>query len=132
MEIGAEWLAGASGCLSDGRKEPPAPPAALLAPLPHLPLPPAPPPPFHPSPAPLSHLFPKPGGITGFVVLSESHLACHTYPEHGVITINLYCCRPRPEWSWREGLAAILGATDVYVRTFSRATMAKEMAAAWP
>ncbi|HJW95113.1 MAG TPA: S-adenosylmethionine decarboxylase, partial [Thermoanaerobaculia bacterium] len=87
---------------------------------------------LHPVGEPVFHEFPAPGGITGFVILSESHLACHTYPEHGVITLNLYCCRPRPEWSWREGLAAILGATDVYVRTFSRATMAKEMAVSWP
>jgi S-adenosylmethionine decarboxylase len=58
--------------------------------------------------------------MTGFVVLSESHLACHTYPEHGILTINLYCCRPRPEWPWRERLQEMFGATIVTVRTVQR------------
>jgi len=124
MDIGAEWLVDAAGCdpqsLTDAGTL-----RRLFDQLIHdLDL--------HPVGEPVFHAFPAPGGITGFVILSESHLACHTYPEHGVITLNLYCCRPRPEWSWREGLAAILGATDVYVRTFSRATMAKEMAVSWP
>jgi S-adenosylmethionine decarboxylase len=54
------------------------------------------------------------------VMLTESHLACHTYPEHGLAAINLYCCRPRPEWPWEERLAALLGATDVRVRKVER------------
>ena len=29
------------------------------------------------------HAFPAPGGITGFLLLSESHLACHTFPPPG-------------------------------------------------
>ncbi len=44
------------------------------------------------------HQFPTSGGITGVAVLSESHLACHTFPEHGTLCLNLFCCRPRPEW----------------------------------
>ena len=66
------------------------------------------------------HVFPEPGGITGFVMLTESHLACHTYPEHGVATLNLYCCRERPEWPWRERLAEALGAREVRVLHVSR------------
>src|SRR5262245_14525519 len=46
---------------------------------------------------PVWHTFPAPGGITGFVVLAESHLACHTFPEYGSICVNVFCCRPRPE-----------------------------------
>jgi len=77
---------------------------------------------LHPIHPPQFHRFPDPGGITGYVMLTESHLACHTYPEHGVLTINLYCCRPRPEWPWRERLAEIAGATQVEVRSIARAT----------
>ncbi|MBV9182087.1 MAG: S-adenosylmethionine decarboxylase, partial [Acidobacteria bacterium] len=29
------------------------------------------------------HQFPGSGGITGLCLLSESHLACHTFPEYG-------------------------------------------------
>jgi S-adenosylmethionine decarboxylase len=58
-------------------------------------------------------------------LLSESHLACHTYPEYGLATINLYCCRARPEWRWAEALGETLGATNVRVRTIER-TVAEE------
>lgn len=66
------------------------------------------------------HEFPEPGGVTGLLLLTESHLACHTYPEHRIATINLYCCRERPEWPWRERLGEMLGAADVTVRRLAR------------
>jgi S-adenosylmethionine decarboxylase len=69
---------------------------------------------------PAFHVFPEPGGITGFVMLSESHLACHTWPELAFATLNLYCCRPRPEWPWEERLTEALGATHVRVRSVDR------------
>src|SRR5262249_2032676 len=46
------------------------------------------------------HRFPAPGGVTGLLLLAESHLACHTYPEAGLATFNLYCCRERADWPW--------------------------------
>lgn len=64
--------------------------------------------------------FPEPGGVTGLVMLTESHLACHTYPEHGIATFNLYCCRERPEWPWRERLREMLSARGVNVSRVQR------------
>jgi S-adenosylmethionine decarboxylase len=69
---------------------------------------------------PVWHKFPAAGGVTGLYLLSESHLACHTYPETGLATFNLYCCRPRPEWPWRERLTAELAAVRVSVRVVER------------
>lgn len=66
------------------------------------------------------HQFPGPGGVTGLYLLSESHLACHTYPELGVATFNLYCCRPRPRWPWEAGLQEMLDASSVTVRFITR------------
>jgi len=66
------------------------------------------------------HRFPAPGGVTGLYLLTESHLACHTYPEHGLATFNLYCCRPRPRWPWEERLGEALGAARVVVRMLER------------
>ena len=71
---------------------------------------------------PLWHKFPGPGGVTGLAMLTESHLACHTYPELGVATFNLYCCRERPEWDWEARLRELLGAAEVRVRSFTRET----------
>ncbi|MFN0051283.1 MAG: S-adenosylmethionine decarboxylase family protein [Planctomycetales bacterium] len=70
--------------------------------------------------APLWHQFPEPGGVTGLYLLSESHLACHTFPELGLATFNLYCCRPREAWPWERKLRELLGAKRVVVRCVER------------
>ncbi len=66
------------------------------------------------------HKFEGEGGVTGLVALTESHLACHTYPEYGTATFNLYCCRTRPEWDWESNLKSNLGAGAVTVTKIER------------
>lgn len=34
----------------------------------------------------------EPQGVTGAVILAESHLAVHTWPEMGAVTIDVYVC----------------------------------------
>ena len=34
----------------------------------------------------------EPQGVTGTVLLAESHLAIHTWPEHGFVTVDVYVC----------------------------------------
>ena len=67
------------------------------------------------------HRFPGPGGLTGFVVLAESHLACHTFPEHGSICVNVFCCRAREEFDAAALMAEELGATETRVHRVDRA-----------
>jgi spermidine synthase len=42
------------------------------------------------------HVFPdwngQPGGITGTILLAESHLAIHTWPERRGVTLDVYVC----------------------------------------
>ncbi len=66
------------------------------------------------------HQFAGEKGITGLVALTESHLACHTYPEYETATFNLYCCKNRPEWNWEENLAEMLEAKSVRVQQINR------------
>jgi S-adenosylmethionine decarboxylase len=73
------------------------------------------------------HKFPEEGGVTGLVALTESHLACHTYPEHGTATFNLYCCRTRPEWNWDANLRATIGAKNVSVTKIQRGDLESQI-----
>ena len=76
------------------------------------------------------HRFPGPGGLTGVLVLAESHLTCHTFPERGFAAFNLYCCRPRAPWPWALELARRLGATEVSVVAHRRGRAGVEAASA--
>jgi S-adenosylmethionine decarboxylase len=69
---------------------------------------------------PAWHVFPHPGGITGVYLLAESHLTIHTFPEHGTLCLDLFCCRARPEWDFEAGLSRHLGASAVGVRVVER------------
>jgi len=66
------------------------------------------------------HQFPGTGGITGVTLLSESHLACHTFPEYGSICLNVFCCRPRPPADFDALLKKEFGAERVAVRQVER------------
>ncbi len=56
----------------------------------------------------------------GLLLLTESHLACHTFPERGFAAFDLYCCRRSQEWPWAKRLADALGAAEVRVRSVPR------------
>lgn len=32
-------------------------------------------------------------GLSGFVMLYESHISCHTWPEEGYVSMDVYSCR---------------------------------------
>ena len=66
------------------------------------------------------HRFPEPGGITGLTLLEESHLAVHTFPENGSLCLDVFCCRPRPDWDFADYLKREFGATHVDVRRLER------------
>ena len=66
------------------------------------------------------HVFPPPGGVTGMLLLAESHLTVHTFPEHRSLCLNLFCCTPREAWPFAERLAEMLGAERVEVRHVAR------------
>jgi len=79
---------------------------------------------LHPIADALFHPFPGEAGITALWLLSESHLAVHTFPEMASASLDLYCCRPRPPFDWHRALALHLGARRVSVRSMGRGTNA--------
>ena len=34
-----------------------------------------------------------PGGLSGFVMIAESHISFHTFPARGFVTIDVYTCQ---------------------------------------
>ena len=59
----------------------------------------------------LFHRFPAPGGVTGVVLLAESHLAVHTWPELDGVTLDVYVCNLNGDNSARaEAMLAALEA----------------------
>jgi len=49
----------------------------------------------------LFHRFAPPGGVTGVVLLAESHLAVHTWPELAAVTVDVFVCNRRADNSRR-------------------------------
>ena len=111
MIVGTEWLIEAAGCNADLLRDEPLLRFFFDRIIADLGL---------RSVGSIWHKFPGEGGVTGLIALTESHLACHTYPEHGTATFNLYCCRTRPEWDWEKNLKETLHAKVVTVTKVER------------
>lgn len=112
IDLGTEWVVDASGCRADTLRDRVRVETFLGELMTALRLTPAAP--------PVVHVFPGEAGITAMVLLTESHLAIHTFPEHGALTLNLYCCKPRPSFEWQSALGERFGATHVSVRELAR------------
>jgi S-adenosylmethionine decarboxylase len=111
MIVGTEWLIEAAGCKKAILRDETAVRRLLDAVIADLGL---------ISIGSIWHTFEGEAGVTGLVALTESHLACHTYPEYQTATFNLYCCRTRPEWDWEANLKAAFGAGSVSVTRIER------------
>jgi S-adenosylmethionine decarboxylase proenzyme len=77
----------------------------------------------------LFHRFPAPGGVTGAVLLAESHLAVHTWPEHGTVTVDAFVCNASADNTGRaerllEAVVAPFGAAQVLRQRLSRSSPA--------
>jgi len=59
------------------------------------------------------HAFPS-GGVTGFALLAESHLAIHTWPEHAYAALDLFTCGSCDTHAAARAIARSLGAEQVH------------------
>jgi len=46
----------------------------------------------------------SPQGVSGVVVIAESHLAIHTWPEHGYAALDVFTCDPGIDYPLVEKL----------------------------
>lgn len=109
---GVEWIVEAYGCAPDRLRDLRTLQTMFAAMVSALDL--------HPCADAQWHQFANAGGITGICLLSESHIACHTFPEYGTLCLNLFCCRSRPDWDFASQLRAMVSAQRVSVRRLER------------
>jgi S-adenosylmethionine decarboxylase len=109
---GVEWVVEAHGCAAGSLREVPRLRTLFATLIAGLAL--------HPVGEAAWHQFSDQGGVTGLCMLAESHLACHTFPEYGSLCLNLFCCRPRPEYDFEAVLKSEFRAVTVRVRRIER------------
>jgi len=63
----------------------------------------------------------RPMGVSGVVVISESHLSVHTWPEAGYVALDIFTCgdRAKPEAAVQHALKAF-GATNMHITEVTR------------
>ena len=74
----------------------------------------------------LFHSFGVGAGVTGVVVLAESHLSVHTWPEHGYVTLDVYVCSYSSDNSGRaqtlfDSMVNAFGPTEPHRQRIERA-----------
>ena len=62
----------------------------------------------------------EPHGVSGVVVIEESHLSIHTWPEHGYAAVDFFTCGHADPEIAHEVLAAGLGAGHAEVMYVDR------------
>jgi S-adenosylmethionine decarboxylase len=63
----------------------------------------------------------QPHGVSGVVVIAESHLAIHTWPEYGYAAVDFFTCGADIDyWPARDFLKHIFGAEACEVKELLR------------
>ena len=66
------------------------------------------------------HTF-SPYGVSGVVVISQSHVTIHTWPEHGYAAVDVFSCGVSLDHDCvRERIGRALGAERIETKLFAR------------
>lgn len=62
-----------------------------------------------------------PGGISGFILIAESHISYHTFPERGFVTADIYTCQnDLDSEKFISLLAEVFGTSDYDTQVIKR------------
>jgi len=68
----------------------------------------------------------SPYGVTAVLVIAESHLAVHTWPEYGYAAVDLFTCGTSVDtWKAFEFVKQAFRATRVEVRELTRGVLSE-------
>ena len=63
----------------------------------------------------------NPQGVSGVVVIAESHLTIHSWPEYGYAAIDIFTCGTKVDpWKAASFLKQELEALDIQIKDFER------------
>ena len=63
----------------------------------------------------------SPQGVSGVLVIAESHLSVHTWPEHGYAAVDIFSCGDRVDvWAIKEHLERALSASRISLTEIRR------------
>ncbi len=63
---------------------------------------------------------PQDWGVSGFVVIAESHISIHTFPERGLINIDVFSCKEFDPERVIKDIQAKFKLTEVETRLLNR------------
>ncbi len=62
----------------------------------------------------------EPIGVTGFILLEESHVSIHTWPEHNFAAVDIFSCKPFDNQSIEDILKTTFKSDRVVVKCIQR------------
>ncbi len=63
---------------------------------------------------------PEDWGVSGFVLIAESHISIHTFPDRGYVNIDIFSCKEFDSNASLDDVKAAFALSDVKVWTLER------------
>ena len=63
---------------------------------------------------------PEDWGLSGFVLIAESHISVHTFPDRGYVNVDVFSCKHFDSDAALEDVKKTFGLSDVRVWTLDR------------
>ncbi len=70
----------------------------------------------------------NPHGVTGNLILSESHANIHTWPEHSYVSVDIFTCDGEGEEKSKKAIQMLkerFGAKRIHIKEFHRGIIPK-------